>query len=387
MSMNQPIIFVHTADLHLDVPFSLRRAEAGLLERCRMERRDLFRRIIDVTVEQKAHLLLIAGDLFEHAHVRRSTIAFIQEQLCRLEQTRVFIAPGNHDPLLPDSYYQTVSWPEHVHIFRDQWEAVSLPEWNVVVHGWGFSQYEVNRPVMREAGVVSDRNTRHMAVLHGTMMGFGGGEHSPYLPITLEEIETAGFSYVALGHIHKHRPYVDRNGRVRAAYPGTPEGSRFSETGEKGILLGQWSDELSLSFEPMGGREYMVLVVELDGCQTEEEIVQRTLSHPEWQEATRRGALIRLKYNGRIHPELKLSIEWLEARLKEAGAHYIECVNETAPNWDWERLAEQPDGIGEFVREVRRRIEASREEAERRRLEKALLYGIEAWMTGGVVRK
>ena len=72
--------------------------------------------------------VLLAGDLFDSARVYRDTLEALRAALaaCRCP---VFIAPGNHDALLPGSPYLENGWPENVHIFRTaEPERVSLPE-------------------------------------------------------------------------------------------------------------------------------------------------------------------------------------------------------------------------------------------------------------------
>lgn len=75
--------------------------------------------------------VLLAGDLFDSARVYRDTLEALRAALaaCRCP---VFIAPGNHDALLPGSPYLENGWPENVHIFRTaEPERVSLPELDV----------------------------------------------------------------------------------------------------------------------------------------------------------------------------------------------------------------------------------------------------------------
>ena len=49
------------------------------------------------------------------------------------------IAPGNHDFLGGGSVWETVDWPENVHIFQEpRMTALELPELCAVVHGAAF---------------------------------------------------------------------------------------------------------------------------------------------------------------------------------------------------------------------------------------------------------
>ena len=63
---------IHTADIHLDSPFSLENAETAALRR--EELREMFRRLCRYIGDQKADLVLIAGDLFDTEKVTRSSL-------------------------------------------------------------------------------------------------------------------------------------------------------------------------------------------------------------------------------------------------------------------------------------------------------------------------
>ena len=55
---------VHAADVHLDTPF--RRHDAALRQRLQQAGRDALRALVDLTLEERADALLIAGDLFDN---------------------------------------------------------------------------------------------------------------------------------------------------------------------------------------------------------------------------------------------------------------------------------------------------------------------------------
>lgn len=76
----------------------------------------------------------------------------------------VFIAPGNHDALLPGSPYLENGWPENVHIFRTaEPERISLPELDI--YGAGFLRAEM--PAMLDGFRAADPSRLNILVLHG----------------------------------------------------------------------------------------------------------------------------------------------------------------------------------------------------------------------------
>ena len=105
-------------------------------------KRRTFETIIGLVKKRNADFLLIAGDLLEHETASRSTAQWVIEQIRQIPKTCVLITPGNHDPLREDSFYKTLDWPSHVHIFGSDWEVLGYDEFSLRVFGKGFADYE-----------------------------------------------------------------------------------------------------------------------------------------------------------------------------------------------------------------------------------------------------
>jgi hypothetical protein len=85
----------------------------------RQELRDALRRFIDLALEQKVDAVSIGGDLYEHERSTLDTGHFLRQQLERLAPITAFIAPGNHDPYVPESLYRQIEWSPNVTIFSE----------------------------------------------------------------------------------------------------------------------------------------------------------------------------------------------------------------------------------------------------------------------------
>ena len=107
---------IHGADFHLDSPFSGLTPDQAA--RRREEQRELLDRLARLAREQKADLVLLAGDLLDSQRCYRETAQALARALGDIP-CPVFIAPGNHDYYSPRSVYATLDWPDNVHIFRD----------------------------------------------------------------------------------------------------------------------------------------------------------------------------------------------------------------------------------------------------------------------------
>ena len=106
------IKILHAADLHLDSAFSALSPKQAA-ER-RREQRLALGRLREACAD--CDLLLLAGDLFDSAHIYRDTLDALKALFSALN-AQIFIAPGNHDYLAPGSPYLTENWGENVHIF------------------------------------------------------------------------------------------------------------------------------------------------------------------------------------------------------------------------------------------------------------------------------
>ena len=108
--------FVHIADMHFDTSFAqISNTELGNSRR--LEQRKALKKVIEYIKENNVDYLFIAGDFYEHKYIRESTIEFINKLFKEIENTKVFITPGNHDPLIKNSFYNKYSWNQNVHIF------------------------------------------------------------------------------------------------------------------------------------------------------------------------------------------------------------------------------------------------------------------------------
>ena len=65
------------ADMHFDVPFTVLNNRNNLGEKRRLEQREALRKIINYIKNNNINYLFIAGDLYEHEYIRKSSIEFI----------------------------------------------------------------------------------------------------------------------------------------------------------------------------------------------------------------------------------------------------------------------------------------------------------------------
>lgn len=245
--------FLHAADLHLDSPFAGLSPKAAALRR--KEQRDCLMAMANLANEQNCDLMLLAGDLFDSDNAYPETMEALRGALAAF-RGQVFIAPGNHDCLYAGSPYLRADWPENVHIFTSRKiTSVTVPHLGCMVYGAGFLSPDC--PSLLEGFSVEDPSLINLMVLHGD----AETAHSPYNPITREQIAASNLDYLALGHIHL-RKAPERLGKTVYAWPGCLMGRGFDELGQKGVYIGEISSlGLDMKFHPLPSRRYEILEV------------------------------------------------------------------------------------------------------------------------------
>ena len=122
--------FIHGADFHLDSAFGALTAQQSAARR--RESRELVFRLANYVNTHGISLVLLAGDLLDGTSVFRETGEQLADALGRMEAP-VCIAPGNHDWYGSGSVWETVDWPENVHIFKENaMTPLELPELKAV---------------------------------------------------------------------------------------------------------------------------------------------------------------------------------------------------------------------------------------------------------------
>ena len=59
-----------------------------------------------------------------------------------IPSTKIYMVPGNHDPIINNSYYRLYEWADNVKIFSNDVEKIEDDE--VVIYGYGFNNFEMN---------------------------------------------------------------------------------------------------------------------------------------------------------------------------------------------------------------------------------------------------
>jgi DNA repair exonuclease SbcCD nuclease subunit len=333
----------HIADLHLDTPFAL--FNPTLARRRRQGIRAALTTALEGAAERSVDAVLVAGDLFEQDRVAPDTASFLREAFRSIAPIPVYVAPGNHDWLGPESIYRHPDWPENVHLFgSDTLERRELADG---VYLWGAAH---DGPAITKNflfGWRAEGSGIHLGLFHGAEQSvlFGQPEDkAPYGPFHAEQVEEAGLTHLFTGHLHTP---VDG---AHYTYPGNPEPLTFGEAGEpvRGLVIATLAQDGGVTRERVSVAQTQVADcdVDLTGCAHSDQIVATVRERLDGM-----SGFVRLTLHGDVAPEVDFSsvdlrhaIDWLDDLVVRRGDLGI--------LYDFETLREEPTVRGQFVKDV-----------------------------------
>lgn len=358
---------LHTGDIHLDSPFS--GLDARRSEIRRAELRHTFSSLMTYVRDNSIDLLLIAGDFFDTGFVTKETVSIVLREFSRVPDCKIVISPGNHDPYTPDSVYAKVKFPENVYIFKSSEEtSFSFPELGCEVYGYAFTGETMRKSPLRPA---EKSELFKILCAHAHL----NSPLSPYCPISTAELEVCGFNYAALGHVH-NAPDAGVAGGCVYAYCGCLEGRGYDETGPKGAIYAEVSDDGKIKLQRLifSSRKYEVRRLNVTGVASCAEITEKikALIRDENMDDT---TLLRVILEGAVPPTLVISPEVISRSIGEVFALDIKDV--TSPVYGGEYLESDPTIRGEFYRRLLPML-TSADERERAVASLALRIGLAA---------
>ena len=358
---------LHTADIHLGASFtSLGNKGASQREQLNTT----FKSVIATAIDQRANIVLIAGDLFDSNQQPQRTIDLVIEQFTLLGDNRipVCLIPGTHDALDSSSIYRKVDFSQrcpNVTVFVDEdvpWR--EYPDLDLTVYGRpNLSNRSYASPLRGLRPSTSSKF--HIAMAHG----------SPHIPekiaeddhvFSLEEVRSSGMHYLALGHWHRVYACCDK---PPAWYPGPPEW--IPEQRERGaVLLVTLSDSGEVAVEPrkLGLRDYDETEIDMSEVQ-DRAVLQERISAGASRDLVRKVTL-----KGLRDADLMVNTEELETDLGQAFFH-LTVDDRSHPRVG--QVAEDGERLirNRFIELMNERIEHVEGE-ERSIAENALQYGV-----------
>jgi len=354
--------FVHAADIHLDSPLrGLERYDGAPVDEIRGATRRAVENLIDLCLRESVDLLVIAGDLYDGDWRDYNTGLFFVSQIARLTKAGIRVAwvRGNHDAA--SQITRSLAWPDgaidfdtrepSTHVFEDL---------GVALHGQSYGQREVLIDLAAHypaplAGLFN------LGILHTALDG-GREGHAPYAPCSLDRLQSRGYDYWALGHVHR-REVVSEDPWI--VFPGNLQGRNAREVGPKGATLVHVEDGAvaSVHEHPLDVVRWVDCAIDASDAVSGDDVVDRVRRALESECASvgDRWLAARLRIVGASAADapLRASREHWRQQLRAtslgvAAPVWIEKILiETRPQSDPSALLQHDDPIADLLRSLR----------------------------------
>lgn len=351
--------FVHIADMHFDTSFTQLSNNENLGNLRRLDQKKVFKKAIEYIKENNVEYFFISGDLYEHKYIRESTIEYINNLFKEIENTKIFIAPGNHDPYLKNSFYNKFKWNNNVHIFGPNISSFSYED--VDIYGYGFNDFYYTNPEL-DNFEIKDKSKINVLITHGTLNGTNNVEKQ-YNAISKNVLEKIGFDYVALGHIHKN----NYSPSERIIYPGSTIATGFDELGAHGMVCGNITKSIfETQFIPLDETEFKIIEIDITDCNALDELVEK-INNTETS--------VNNYYEVYLIGKRKFEVDMYNLKKMISQNNIIKIKNLSKMNYDIENISKENTLKGLFVKELLERINNNPED--KALLEQALEIGLE----------
>lgn len=365
---------LHTADWHLGRRFP--RFSDEDQRKLMHARLTVVERVLGEAQKHGVHAVLCAGDLFDEPSPERTWWEELAKLFGKLswKDRPVFLLPGNHDPLLPDSVWRKEQFrralPDFVHIVdRDNFE-VPLGKDAVLYAVPCSSRAGQNDPTLKIPQRAEGDTRIRIGMVHGST--FDAVNCQTDFPIHRDAAVDRGLDYLAIGDTHGFRFVPPNRLRPPTIYPGAPEPTAFDEK------------------EP--GHVALVLMTR----QREAKVQKRHVAFWTWEEARvstlaelralagrndLQGRVLRLRVEMRLPAAEFEEAEGLLEELSGTSAKHAKVgileLDKSAFSFDPRSLQEVSKGLPATLQATLSRLQTaaeSEDEAERERAERALYH-------------
>jgi DNA repair exonuclease SbcCD nuclease subunit len=238
--------FLHTADWHLGKRFERFGHYETSLTRARL---DVLDRVFGIADRYAVDAVLCAGDLFDDPFPKREWWEGVVKKMRNRSwaDRPVFLLPGNHDPLIPESIWEKFEFrnalPPWVHI-------VGTPPLDArgsdLPGDKSLCTFELRSdvvlfavPCRSKAGQKDpcqsipprEQNDHRIRIglVHGSTFDWGK-DWQVNFPIARDSAVERGLDYLAIGDTHGFRYVPPDRLKPPTIYPGAPEATAFDET-------------------------------------------------------------------------------------------------------------------------------------------------------------
>ncbi|MBI1755001.1 DNA repair exonuclease [Candidatus Azambacteria bacterium] len=368
---------IHTSDVHIGAKF------LGFGKKAQVQRQallDVFAKTVDLAISSKAHMLVVAGDLFDSNFPSYQSVHFVKQQFKRLNEAKIYavLSAGTHDCLSKGSIYKREDFAfdlPYVYVFDGETTAKEFPDIDLTVYAKAnVSNKSTESPVAFLASASTSATTKYkIAMAHGSVQ-IEGKAAKDDLPITLGEIADSGMDYIALGHWHGAQEFS--SGKTIAWYSGSPEITYQEGKGGLGqgyVLQVDIAGTVAVKPIKTTAKEVREIRLDMQTLATAENITR------ELERIADPNLIVVAEISGIVAPETALLIdaEKIEEECRDKFFS-IKVNNNIALETGEDNALAYPEElvIGQFVRVMRAKLEEAKSEEEKRILQDALQIGV-----------
>lgn len=277
------VTFIHTSDFQL----GMTRWFLGPAAQSRFDddREAAVLRLGELATETGAEFIVVAGDVFEHNSLSRSTLLRAKDMFKRLP-VPVYLLPGNHDPLVADSIFFN-SFADNVHVIADSEPIEVRPGMEIV--GAPYLSKRANYDLVRRALEPlppAEVGAVRIAVGHGQVESRAGeGEDSDADTIDLafveECLDKGVIDYLALGDTHSTES-LGRSGKVW--FSGSPETTAFEDRERdsgNALVVTVEGDRVDVVKHRVGRWDFRAIDADIDSMEDVEGFLEQLDAVPE----------------------------------------------------------------------------------------------------------
>lgn len=366
---------IHCADIHLNSRMSANLTKEQAKERT-AELLHTFIRMVDYAVQKDVQAIIIAGDLFDHNRINRTTRNAVYDQIKLHPWITFYYLQGNHDS---ESFLSDMEEiPENLKLFGKEWTTYIAGEGSAVLReGEEVAAVEPERRASRKVAITGveldqensssvyhsltlDADCFNIVVMHGQESERQGKDKTEI--IALRELRNKGIDYLALGHIHRYKEdKLDARGVY--CYSGCLEGRGFDECGEHGFVLLEIDEEEGTcrrTFVPFAARKLYEIPVDVSGCHTTSDMKEKIEAALEQEEIAEKS-MVKAVLTGEIGVHDEVDIELLSKQFQDSF-YFFKIKNRTKWKIDYHAYELDESLKGEFIRTVRDAAEISEED-------------------------
>ena len=354
---------LHMADVHLGA----RHHDLGEAAVQQRERQfTAFRRAVDVALQERVDLVVVAGDLFDSNSQPGRPVERAAAEFRRLADNRTptVLLPGTHDVYDAESIYRAYDLVElaglepgndALVVLTPDRPDVVYPALDLVVYGRCFATKRAPRSPLADFSASGDQRAHwRVGLIHGSLKVPGLVEQDEVL-FTQEEVARSGLDYLALGHWHSARRGVA--GGTTWAYSGAVEPAALDQDGAGNVILATLEEinrerRVRLEARNVGRTRFRRLDLDASDVGTQGRLIERlrALANPD--------LVLEVRLTGVEPDTLELNDEEIERELAGLFLKY-RIRNEAVPPLPDAPRPPQETIAGAFIADLEARIAAA----------------------------